>query len=116
MNPNASQSLETLEPRRLFSSTSADMVLHWNEVAMDVLRADRTLPGPGWSSRTLAITSVAVFDAVNAIDRSFEKYLVQPRGSDRSNTSMDAAIASAAHDALAALYPAQKPAIDAELV
>ena len=34
---------------------------------MNVLRDDATLPGPGWASRSLAITSIAIFDAVNSI-------------------------------------------------
>jgi hypothetical protein len=97
------------------ASAGGDMVLHWNEVAINVLRADRTLPGPGWSSRALAIESIAVFDAVNAIDGSFSPYASSPRGFNEHNTSMDAAIASAGHDALVALYPVQKTALDAEL-
>jgi hypothetical protein len=103
---------ESLEHRVLFT---VDMVLQWNETAVDVLRADTTLPGPGWSSRALAITSVAIFDAVNSVDRSYDPYLTQLNGYTRRNTSIDAAIASAAHRALIELYPAQKPMLDAEL-
>jgi hypothetical protein len=91
------------------------MVLRWNDIAMDVLRADRTLPGPGWSSRSLAMTSLAIFDAVNSIDGSYEPYLLRVRGNNRLTTSIDAAVASAAHDVLAALYPAQKSMLDAAL-
>src|SRR3954467_4431670 len=111
---------EALESRQLMSASFAptvasggDMVLRWNDVAMDVLRADTTLPGPGWSSRSLAMTSLAVFDAVNSIDGSFEAYPLRGRGHDARTTSVDAAVASAAHDVLAALYPAQKTTIDA---
>jgi hypothetical protein len=106
---------EQLEPRRLFSAGGDDMVLKWNEIAVNVLRANTTYPGPGWSSRHLAITSIAIFDAVNAIDRSYQPYLSNPGGFNSRNTSMDAAIASAGHDALAALYPDQKAMLDAEL-
>src|SRR3954465_9181413 len=104
---------ETLETRQLMSTGGGnaagteDMVLRWNDIAMDVLRADTTLPGPGWSSRSLAMTSLAVFDAVNSIDGSFEAYALRVRGHDARTTSVDAAVASAAHDVLAALYPAQ---------
>src|SRR5947207_15571971 len=93
--------LQSLEPRRLFSG-GTDMVLHWNDVMIDVLRADRTLPGPGWSSRAMAITNLSIFDAANTIDGSYQPYLMSPRGFNSSNTSMDAAIASAAHAALSA--------------
>src|SRR3954468_5496229 len=94
---------ETLESRRLMTAgppAGGDMVLRWNDVAMDVLRADGTLPGPGWSSRSLAMTSLAVFDAVNSIDGSFAAYALRVRGQDARTTSIDAAVASAAHDVL----------------
>jgi hypothetical protein len=103
--------VETLESRRLLS----DMVLRWNQITIDVLRADTTLPGPGWSSRNMAIASLAVFDAVNSIDKSYDPYLIQVPGVNHNNTSMDAAIASAAHAALVRLYPQQRTLLDAEL-
>lgn len=110
---------DALEPRLLLSATPdaapGDMVLRWNDIAMDVLRADRTLPGPGWSSRSLAMTSLAIFDAVNSIDGSYEPYLSDVPGHSRHATSIDAAVASAAHDVLAALYPDQQSTLDAEL-
>src|SRR5687767_15559056 len=93
--------IERLESRALLS---ADFVIDWNNVAIDVLRADTTLPGPGWSSRALAITHGAVFDAVNGIVRthkSIEFHSHAPRGAN-----MNAAIAGAAHRVLAQLYPA----------
>src|SRR5262245_49944779 len=102
-SPASIGSFEQLEPRRLFSAGGDDMVLKWNEIAVNVLRADQTHPGPGWSSRNLAITSIAIFDAVNALDGSYQPYLSSPSGFNARNTSMDAAIASAAHDALVAL-------------
>ena len=112
--------IELLEARVHLSANQGnhkridDMVLHWNEITVDVLRADQTLPGPGWSSRNMAIESIAIFDAVNAIDKSYTPYASQPKGYEKSNTSMDAAIATAAHDALVALYPQQAATIDAE--
>jgi hypothetical protein len=112
---------ESLEARQLLSASpdvasgNTDMVLRWNEIAMNVLRADRTLPGPGWSSRSLAMTSLAVFDAVNSIDGSYEPYLLKVPGQSTRTTSVDAAVASAAHDVLAGLYPGQKSMLDAAL-
>lgn len=91
------------------------MVLRWNDIAMNVLRADVTLPGPGWSSRSLAMTSLAVYDAVNSIERDNAPYLLMARGFDARDTSVDAAVASAAHDVLAALYPDQQAMLDSEL-
>jgi membrane-associated phospholipid phosphatase len=61
------------------------------------------------------MTSLAIFDAVNSIDRSYEQYLLKVPGQHRLTTSIDAAVASAAHDVLAALYPAQQSMLDAAL-
>lgn len=55
----------------------------------------------------MAIVHIAMFDVVNAMVlryRSYAAHLVVV-----SDTSMDAAIAQAAHDKLAALFPSQKP-------
>jgi hypothetical protein len=103
--------MEGLELRLLMSGSPAtDMVVRWDNVTIDVLRADRTLPGPTWASRTFAIESAAVFDAVNAIDGSYEPYVFDgqaPRGA-----SMAAAIAAAAHAVLVAIYPQQRVMLD----
>src|SRR3954470_16243373 len=114
-------SFDVLETRTLFSSphqpppgTGVDMVMRWNNIIMDTLRADRTLPGPGWSSRNMAIADIAIYDAVNTLDGSFQPYLVSPHGYNANNTSMDAAVAAAAHRALVALYPAQQSTLDTQ--
>ncbi len=101
---------ERLESRALLS---ADFVIDWNNVAIDVLRADTTLPGPGFSSRALAIVQGAVFDAANGFDRTYQSIefnVSAPRGAN-----MDAAIAGAAHGALTSLYPAQRAFLDLAL-
>jgi hypothetical protein len=103
--------IEQLEQRALLSG---DFVIDWNNVAIDVLRADTTLPGPGFSSRALAIMHGAVFDAVNGIartHRSIEFLLPAPGG-----TNMNAAIATAAHAVLTRLYPDQREFLNQRLV
>jgi hypothetical protein len=65
------------------------------------------------ASRNMAIVQVAVFEAVNAIVRTRRPYrLLLEAGPD---TSMPAAIAAAAHDALLLLYPAKKAELDERL-
>jgi hypothetical protein len=115
-------SVDALETRVLFSSphqspppAGVDMVMRWNNIIMDTLRADRTLPGPGWSSRNMAIANLAIYDAVNAIDGSYQPYLSSLHGYYEHNTSMGAAVAAAAHRALVALYPGQKAMLDGQL-
>jgi hypothetical protein len=56
----------------------------------------------------------AIYDAVNAIDRTHKPYLVSLHGVPRS-ASQEAAAASAAHDVLIALYPKFQSTLDAQL-
>src|SRR5207237_9036963 len=63
--------------------------------------------------RNLALESVAVYDAVNAIDRSYTPYFAKVHAS--RGASEEAAAAQAAHDTLVVLYPQQQAAFDAEL-
>jgi hypothetical protein len=95
---------------------------HWNTVAVDASGLDHAPagvgaphtpghhPGPGRSSRAMAIVHIAVFEVVNAIDRRYESYLRLPQVDAR--VSMDAAIATAAHDTLNALFPSQSAQCD----
>ncbi len=114
---------ESRRPSREVGSTS--WVRHWNEIAIDASGLDHTpvAPGedrvfgeqfgPGHSSRAMAIVHVAIFDAVNAIAGSYHGYTRLPRAG--AHTSMQAAIAQAAHDALVALLPSQTASFDERL-
>lgn len=107
---------EQLEQRNMMAG---DAILHWNEVSLDVVAADHTLPelkehpGPTEASRTLAIVHGAMFDAINSIQGKYEPYLIKVVGT--SGADIDAAVGQAAHDTLAALYPGQAATIDAAL-
>jgi hypothetical protein len=57
-----------LEDRCLLS---ADVVLHWNELLVQSLASQ---PAQVPMARNMALVHVALFDAVNAIDRSYEPY------------------------------------------
>ncbi len=116
-----------LGPRRRPRGAGATGHLrHWNEVALDASGLDHTpvMPGenrvfgeqlgPGRASRAMAIVHIAVFDAVNAIVGGYQGY-AGPHGAP-SETSLEAAIALAAHDTLAALFPSQKGTFDGALV
>ncbi len=101
------------------------MAHHWNRMAVDMSGLDHTRPGPtehrifgeqfgpARSSRAMAIVHIAVFDAVNAIGGEYRGYTDLPRAP--RGTSMEAAVAQAAHDTLVALYPSQAPVGDAVL-
>jgi membrane-associated phospholipid phosphatase len=100
--------VESLEDRVV---PSADVVLEWNQLAVHAVGQARVNPVVG--SRALAITQAAVYDAVVAIDRSFEPYHASVHAS--RGASPEAAAAQAAHDTLSALFPAQVATFDAAL-
>jgi hypothetical protein len=109
-------SLETLERRCLLS---ADPILDWNAVAIEVNRLSYSGGvvndelGPTRSSRALAIEHVAMFDAWNSVHHEFLPYLVlAPNAKGASDA---AAVAQAAHDTLVAMYPHQQEFIDQSL-
>src|SRR5262245_37367621 len=89
------------------SGARADAVLDWNEVALAEVTANGQSPPDG--ARTMAMVHVAVFDAVNAIDRRYEPVAFKERG--RADASADAAAASASYTVLAGLFPAREPAL-----
>lgn len=89
--------------------SSAAVVVKWNQLIQS------TLPQPGnpLSPRFYAMTHIAMFDAVNAIERDFEPYRVRLRPGLGGSTT--AAAAQAAHDVLIALNPSATPVYDAAL-
>jgi len=104
---------------------ATDVVRRWNRIAIDASGLDHTpvAPGedrvfgeqlgPGRSARAIAIVHIAIFDAVNAIAGGYQSYSGLPRAA--FGTSLDAAVARAAHDTLAALFPSQTAFFDAAL-
>jgi hypothetical protein len=99
--------------RAVHAPTQPDQVIQWNQTLLSVIGAPGAQPATVHPTRTIAITQLAVFDAVNAIVRSHDPYL--PGLHAPRSASADAAAAAAAHDALVALLPSQKAAIDAKL-
>lgn len=100
-------------------------VKHWNRIAIDASGVDHTPPGPteerpfgeqigpGRSSRAMAIVHIAMFDAVNAIVGGYRSYTGIPSAPPES--SIDAAVAQAAHDTLVELFPGQRKSFDQRL-
>jgi hypothetical protein len=87
-----------------------DPVLFWNNVLLDSIRRDASLPPV--ASRNLAMVHNAVLDAVNAIEGTPSQFvsLTAPAGA-----SLEAAVAAAAHRVLVYAYPAQRATLDAAL-
>ncbi len=89
---------------------SADLAVQWNQIALNTIQTDASTPI--FASRALAIESLAVFDAVSAINGT-PGYLLNL--SAPADADVRAAVARAAHDALVYLYPAQQATLDASL-
>ncbi|QPF73137.1 vanadium-dependent haloperoxidase [Roseateles sp. DAIF2] len=88
----------------------ADVITDWNVTALGL-----TLSSPPQiEMRTLAMTHVAMFDAVSAVTRGYQPYM-NPMPPAPVGASAEAAAAAAAHGVLLSVYPQQKPALDAAL-
>jgi PAP2 superfamily len=96
------------------SSQPVNPVVQWNRTLLSVVRTPGAQSPTVHPTRSFAIMHAAIYDAVNAIDRTHRPYLVRLNGVPRS-ASLDAAAVAAAHQVLVALYPAFKTTLDAEL-
>jgi hypothetical protein len=92
------------------ATARADAVTDWNSRANDIVVAGGL--GAPAANRALAITQVAVFDAVNAITRHYAS-TGRAALNAAPGASVDAAVAAAAHVVLRSLLPQQQSSIDA---
>src|SRR5439155_11504195 len=96
------------------AASSVNPVVQWNRTLLEIVRTPGMQPVTVHPTRSFAILHAAIYDAVNAIDRTRTPYLVQVRRAPRA-TSQDAAAAAAAHDVLVALYPSLRARLDEQL-
>lgn len=95
------------------ASARADVVTEWNETYLDVTRVTGGAPCP--ISRAGPMFTLAMFDAINAIDRAngaagFESYQ-QGLPVPAAGISREAAGAAAAYTAMASLHASNAPAM-----
>src|SRR6266850_2807384 len=86
----------------------ADVITDWNDKVVAAGVKERQAPFV--HTRSVAIVHVAMFDAVNSIDRRYTPYRVQ--GSNATGASREAAAGAAAHFAMVRLYPDQAKDVD----
>src|SRR5437867_2099483 len=89
---------------RLVSSASPiltveDPVVHWNRILIGIVRTPGAQPPTVHPTRAFAMLHAALYDAVNAIDRTHATYLIRLRSAPRG-ASQQAAAAAAAHGVL----------------
>ena len=90
------------------NAVHADVIADWNEIALKTIVAVGQRPPD--QSRSMTMAHVAMFDAVNAIDRRYTPYRFDARAP--AGASGDAAAAAAARGVLVKLVPGQQAAID----
>jgi len=93
----------------LASTARADAVTDWNAIMQATVSASPT--NPFFQTRWAAITQLAVFEAVNAIEGDYEPYLGITGAP--AWASPDAAAIAAAHRTLVTLRPGSAAALDA---
>lgn len=118
------------EPHLAVSTDSHDpnlnSILRWNRIAIDATGLDHTplqpgetrtygeQLGPGRAARAMAIVHIAMFEALNALTGEYASYLGLRKMDPGS--SVQAAVAQAAHDTLIAMFPSQRASFNAALV
>jgi hypothetical protein len=93
---------------------SGQPVIDWNRVLLSIVNTPGAQPATIHPTRNFAILHAAIYDAVNAIDRTHAPYLISVRAP--RSASEAAAADAAAHAALVGLYPAQQSVLDAAYV
>jgi hypothetical protein len=92
-------------------TAQADVVTTWNEQATNAIAAappgERASAGIHW-----AMVHIAIYDAVNAIDGHYRRFMVNP-SAPRAGASQEAAAAAAAYGVLRNLFPSQAVPLDA---
>src|SRR5438270_13125672 len=102
-----------LAPVMAQATKPVSQVVQWNRTLLVIVRTAGAQPATIHPTRSFAIMHAAIYDAVNAIDRTHKPYLVRLSASHFA--SQEAAAATAAHEVLVTLYPKFQATLDAQL-
>ncbi len=83
-----------------------DIVLQWNRAVLDSIRAEKTPPPV--ASRALAMTHIAIFDALNQIEGSYRSYSYTFPGVSIASPPPELSASTAAYIVLSHLYPTRE--------
>lgn len=95
----------------LSGRADSTVVTAWNTIAVRTIFAENATPIPS-SGLYFGFTSIAVFDAVVAIEGGYEPYVYRGRAPARASAQV--AAAAAAHRVLVHYFPASTGALDAD--
>jgi MYXO-CTERM domain-containing protein len=87
----------------LTSSVQADVIDDWNSMLCQTLAGIGSSATPTGNSRSLAIMSVSMYEAVNSVGQAYSPYLSSYQ-SYSGSVSLEAAAAQAGRDAVVSLY------------
>jgi hypothetical protein len=100
----------TAAPVQATHSNSAQVIIDWDQIAQ------QTVGGPPFAqARSYAMVSIAMADAVVAINGKYDPFFAKLSTPIPHGASATAAAAQAAHDVLVALVPVNQAALDAAL-
>jgi hypothetical protein len=109
---NCRNGLVALGVIALSQPAAADVIADWNERAVAYVLSRGMGPPP--SERVMAMVHVAMFDAVNSIERKYQPYMIELPAAPA--TSKEAAAAAAAGGILAGVHPAMQAEMKAASV
>ena len=89
-----------------------DAIVEWNRLLQSTLSTPGALAPTTFVTRPYALVHVAIFDAVNAIERRYGGYAIEL---DAPTAAGAVAIAQAAHDVMVEMFPSQRATLDAAL-
>jgi hypothetical protein len=89
-----------------FAALGDDVVLQWNRTVLDSIRAENTAPPV--ASRALAMTHIAIFDALNQIEGSYRSYSYTFPGVSIASPPPELSASTAAYIVLSHLYPTRE--------
>lgn len=95
------------------SDQSVNPVIQWNKNLLVIVRTPGAQSPTIHATRNFAIMHLAIYDAVNVIDRGHRPYLLHLER-PQHHASENAAADAAAHEVLVSLYPTFKATVDAE--
>ena len=114
VNPSSAAAADQPANQEGASGPALNPVVQWNRALLVIVRTAGAQPATVHPTRSFAMMHAAIYDAVNAIDRTHRPYRVRlPRAS--RDASQEAAAAAAAHRVLASLYPTFQAMLEIEL-
>src|SRR5580692_7220563 len=101
--------LTVLATASIAVAKAGDPIAAWNAISEEAVKTAGHPPPV--AALDFAIVHLAIYDAVESIDRRYEPYYTFAPG---ASGSLSAAAAKAGHDILVGLFPAQGATLDAE--